>query len=190
MKNKILLLFLFTNIFAFSQVGIGTTNPDNSSSLDITSTDSGFLMPRMTMIERDSIVAPATGLLIFQTDNTPGFYYYNGNIWKTFGIVNPTTIIFPKLPIPALAGANTGAASDYIFTITVNGITYTITRRTQDKNDGGPDVSQRLKLEYTFTPALPFIPTAKTLTPNQENNAINDGFTISCKKLTISENQF
>jgi hypothetical protein len=37
----------------------------------------------MTMAQRDAIIspAPATGLLIYQTDNTPGYYYYNGTAW-------------------------------------------------------------------------------------------------------------
>lgn len=72
-------------VFTFSQVGIGTTTPDASSALEISSTDSGILIPRMTQVQRDAIVAPATGLLIYQTDNTAGFYYYNGTIWTTFG---------------------------------------------------------------------------------------------------------
>jgi len=76
---------MITCTFLFSQVGIGTTTPDASSELDITSTTSGILIPRMTQAQRDAITSPATGLLIYQTDNTPSFYYYNGAIWTTFG---------------------------------------------------------------------------------------------------------
>ena len=39
----------------------------------------GFF-PRMTQTQRDAIASPATGLLIYQTDNTPGFYY-DGAAW-------------------------------------------------------------------------------------------------------------
>ncbi|MBN4062528.1 hypothetical protein JYU20_04950, partial [Bacteroidales bacterium AH-315-I05] len=35
-------------------------------------------------VQRDAIVSPATGLLIYQTDATPGFYYYNGS-WTQMG---------------------------------------------------------------------------------------------------------
>jgi hypothetical protein len=39
----------------------------------------------MTQTQRNGISNPATGLLIFQTDNTPGFYYYNGTTWAALG---------------------------------------------------------------------------------------------------------
>ena len=61
----------------YAQVGIGTTTPDASSALDITSTTKGLLIPRMTNVQRDAISSPATGLMIYQTDDTIGFYYYN-----------------------------------------------------------------------------------------------------------------
>ena len=66
-------------------VGIGTSLPEASAKLDITSTTSGLLIPRMTQVQRDAITTPATGLLIYQTDNTPGFYYYNGSAWSAIG---------------------------------------------------------------------------------------------------------
>jgi hypothetical protein len=50
-------------------VGIGTTAPDNSAALDVSSTTQGFLPPRMTTSERDAISSPAAGLLIWNTDN-------------------------------------------------------------------------------------------------------------------------
>ncbi len=37
---------------AFSQVGIGTTNPDSNSILDLTSTNKGFLLPRVALISK------------------------------------------------------------------------------------------------------------------------------------------
>ena len=51
----------------------------------INSTDGGMLIPRMTMGERDLITALANGLMIYQTDNTSGFYYYNGSAWVGIG---------------------------------------------------------------------------------------------------------
>ena len=57
---------------------------DVSAMLDVKSTTGGVLVPRMGMTARDGIAggSPATGLLIYQTDNTPGFYFYNGSAWQ------------------------------------------------------------------------------------------------------------
>ncbi len=68
-------------------VGIGNTTftPNASSLLELRSTSSGFLMPRMTEAQRDAISSPATGLMIYQTNNTPGYYYYDGSSWQSFG---------------------------------------------------------------------------------------------------------
>jgi hypothetical protein len=62
-----------------AQVGIGTTTPDASAQLEIASTNKGLLIPRVSLAGRPA--SPATGLLIYQTDSTPGFYYYNGTAW-------------------------------------------------------------------------------------------------------------
>ena len=66
-------------------VGIGTTTPDASAQLDISSTTKGVLMPRLTAAQRAAIVAPANGLMVYQTDGTAGFYYYNGAVWNVIG---------------------------------------------------------------------------------------------------------
>jgi len=65
------------------RIGISTLNPHNSAQVDITSTTRGLLIPRMTNVQRDIIVDPATGLLVYQTDATNGFYVHKGSgIWK------------------------------------------------------------------------------------------------------------
>ena len=74
-----------------SNVAIGTTQVDTSALLNLSSTNSGLLMPRMTKTQRDAISSPATGLLIYQMDNTPGFYYYNGTAWVAFGASNSSS---------------------------------------------------------------------------------------------------
>lgn len=67
----------------FAQVGINNdnSNPDPSSMLDVKSTDKGILIPRMDSAQRVAISTPATGLLVYQTDGTDGFYFYNGTDW-------------------------------------------------------------------------------------------------------------
>lgn len=74
---------------AFSQngVAINTTNsPSHSSAiLDVSSGTKGVLMPRMTAADRAAIASPATGLTVYQTDGTTGYYYYNGAAWVRLG---------------------------------------------------------------------------------------------------------
>ena len=73
-------LLISFNIKTMSQVGIGTVSPDPSSMLDIQSSTKGFLAPRMTTAEKNAIVSPTKGLMVF--DNDEGrFYYYNGSDW-------------------------------------------------------------------------------------------------------------
>ena len=74
----------------YAQVGVGTTTPDASSALDITSTTKGLLIPRMTIEQRDAISSPAIGLMIYQTDGTAGFYYYNGSSWAEVAATSKT----------------------------------------------------------------------------------------------------
>ncbi|MFI5135497.1 MAG: hypothetical protein ACHQD9_06565, partial [Chitinophagales bacterium] len=87
-----LFLILISNLIGLSvkgqntfpssgSVGIGTTTPNSSALLDATSTTKGMLIPRMTLAQRNAIASPATGLMIFQTNSTPGFYYYSGAAW-------------------------------------------------------------------------------------------------------------
>lgn len=61
--------------------GMGTATPAVSSILDLSSTTKGFLSPRMTSAQRVAIAAPATGLWVYQTDATAGFYYFDGTVW-------------------------------------------------------------------------------------------------------------
>lgn len=73
------LLFM---MHAKAQVGVGTNSPDASAQLDVVSTSRGLLIPRMTSSQRDNINNAANGLLVFQTNNTPGFYFYNNGTWQ------------------------------------------------------------------------------------------------------------
>lgn len=89
-KQKFNLIFIFFIYFQFislfaqnGSVGIGTENPDNSAILHLQSDSKGLLVPVITQNQRNAIANPATGLLIYQSDNTPGFYFYNGTAWSS-----------------------------------------------------------------------------------------------------------
>ena len=77
----------------FAQVGINTSSPHESAALDIVSTTGGLLVPRITETQRDAITSAATGLMIYQTDGTAGFYYYNGSSWSEVGAIEKTYTI-------------------------------------------------------------------------------------------------
>ena len=79
MKKAFFFFVIFCVFNSHAQVGIGTDNPEVSSILDLnpSGNDKGLLIPRLSQGERDAINSPANGLLIFQTDNTEGFYFYS-----------------------------------------------------------------------------------------------------------------
>ena len=81
LKSIIFTAFIAINLTAFAQVGINTNTPEASAALDVTSTEGGILIPRLTETQRDAIASPATGLMVFQTDQTTGFYFFNGAAW-------------------------------------------------------------------------------------------------------------
>ena len=55
--------------------------PSPSAILDIKSTNKGMLVPRLSQDQKNGIVTPANGLLVFQTDGQAGFYYFTGGEW-------------------------------------------------------------------------------------------------------------
>lgn len=84
MKNHLLIAScLIIGMTAYAQnIGINSTGaaPDNSAMLDVTSTDKGMLIPRMTTAQRTAISSPAEGLEVYDlTTNT--FWYHNGTVW-------------------------------------------------------------------------------------------------------------
>jgi hypothetical protein len=70
-----------TTYYSKGSVGIGTSTVDSTAAFQVNSTTKGVLFPRMTEAQRLLISKPATGLLVFQTDKSSGFYYYEGTAW-------------------------------------------------------------------------------------------------------------
>jgi len=97
MKKIYLLILSLVWLSSYSQVAINTdgSSPDNSAMLDVKSTAKGLLAPRMTSAQRLAITNPATGLLVFQTDGTAGFYYNAGT---------------PALPLWTMVGSGGGSS--------------------------------------------------------------------------------
>ncbi|MHC1776287.1 MAG: tail fiber domain-containing protein [Lentimicrobium sp.] len=90
MKTLFLFFVLAICFNIQAQVAINTdgSDPDNSAMLDVKSTLKGLLIPRMSKTERDAILNPAIGLLIYQTQPPAGLYSYGGPVspsWKMVG---------------------------------------------------------------------------------------------------------
>lgn len=108
MKNVILLSLLFLVFTTSAQVAVNSDGSvaNASAMLDIESTNSGLLIPRMTEVNRDAIGTPATGLMIYQTDGVTGFYFYSGSVWTKFtaGVIS----------LNELTDAKTGGLSVFV----------------------------------------------------------------------------
>jgi hypothetical protein len=84
------IIFLLTAISVNAQVAINTdgTSPVNSAMLDVRSTEKGFLPPRMTTAQRNTIASPEEGLVIYNT-NEKALNVYNGTEWSSMKPVFP-----------------------------------------------------------------------------------------------------
>ena len=71
MKKLLPVAFVLCSLYVFSQnnVGIGITTPDPSAILELSSTQKGMLVPRMSAVQRTAIANPANALLVFDTDS-------------------------------------------------------------------------------------------------------------------------
>ena len=89
---------------------------DASAMLDVSSTSKGMLVPRMTNAAITAISNPATGLLVFQTDGTAGFYYNSGTpgspVWTAMSGSSSAGCIIPF-----------ASGTDFSMTTTVGGLT-------------------------------------------------------------------
>lgn len=99
-KNVLIFAGIFASCSLHAQTGIGTTSPNASAKLDISSTNKGFLPPRVeltatnvftpiTGLSGAPALATAAGLLIYNTATAgtipyivvPGYYFWNGTLW-------------------------------------------------------------------------------------------------------------
>jgi hypothetical protein len=120
MRKFILSTVFVCSILAttFAQVGIGTTAPNASSVLDLTSTTKAFLPPRMTTVQRNQIANPVAGMTIFNTTTTC-VEFYNGTGWYNVCTGTTSTSTAPTItsvsPTPVAVGS----------TLTINGTNFT-----------------------------------------------------------------
>ncbi|MBK8699011.1 MAG: hypothetical protein IPN29_05510 [Saprospiraceae bacterium] len=125
MKNILLTIFMVISFGLIAQIGINTMSPDSSSILHLNSDTKGIIPPRMPKTNRDNIINPATGLLVYQTNNVPGYYYNAGTPalpqWEGLVSGTPGSGNLYKIPIDVLPYTITQAGS-YILTKNLTGL--------------------------------------------------------------------
>src|SRR4030095_7097269 len=97
MKKLLIIPFVFLSYMIGTAQGVAINQSnipaDGSAMLDIESTTKGVLIPRMNTAHRIGIIAPAQGLLVYDTD-TRDFWFYDGQ-WKEIagggGVTGPAS---------------------------------------------------------------------------------------------------
>ena len=138
-------------LFGQNGVRIAATTgaADPSAMLDVVATGKGFLVPRMTQANRPT--SPTTGLLIYQTDGTAGFYNWNGTAWVGTGNDNlgnhtaTTTLNMSNNPISNV--------TNIVFTPPSGDPSPTITARTVPAGQGASNEKTELILFHSNDPA-------------------------------------
>ncbi|PAM92771.1 hypothetical protein B4N84_21815 [Flavobacterium sp. IR1] len=138
MKNFILVVAVLITCSVQSQVGMGTPNPDPSAVLELSSTQKGFLPPRLTTTQRNAIVQPAEGLTIYNTnkdclewyiasqwynacgDNPPAVADYTCNTLET----GTMTAGDPVYGVSQTITADVSTPGSYDISATNNGVTF------------------------------------------------------------------
>jgi hypothetical protein len=103
--------------------------PDASAALDVspsTTTPKGLLPPRLTKAQRDNISNPAEGLVIYQTDNTPGLYQRHATQgWISVGTLNSESLA--TITAPTAAATLVPAATTVFYSDNGNATNGTVT---------------------------------------------------------------
>lgn len=146
MKN--LIFSLISLIFSFNCTSQGVvinsdgSNPNSSAILDVKSTTKGILIPRMTQTQRNAIDTPVSGLMVYQTDATLGFYFYDGSSWVR--LASGTEAAYTAGTNISISGnVITNSSPDQTVTLTGGGATSitgtypNFTINSTDNNSGG-----------------------------------------------------
>src|SRR5688500_15178464 len=106
MKNCIITMIMCAICWHLSGQGvsIGTSDPDPSAALEVTSMTQGMLVPRMTSSQRSMITNPAQGLLVFDlTSNS--FWFRNASSWTE--LIDSVNNVFHRSSPTAIYSAAT-----------------------------------------------------------------------------------
>lgn len=199
------LLFCCNQLTAQNNVGIGTSSPNASAKLDITTANDavgakkGLLIPRVNLTATTdvaTILSPATGLLVFnETAASSGttavdansFYYFNGTIWvklkasntKDWTVLGNADTDITAPAAPATYGTTAiGATSNWIGTIGADDFTIGTSNieRARVTSDGRIGIG-------TAAPTANYL-----MTINATNNTLRGGIDMNLSGMTSTAN--
>lgn len=132
MKNYILFFLMFLSFCGFAQSsGIGTGTPDASAVFEVKSVTGGFLAPRLSQAQRDALVAPAPGLMIYNTD-VNCYEFWNASEWFNTcvdGKLDPSSNGTAKVSAYDCSGASGGNFDVGVAATATQQVTVTVTRK-------------------------------------------------------------
>jgi len=132
MKKLIFLLpiFVLLQLCLYAQVGIGTATPNASAKLDVSSTTSGFLPPRMTYAQKTAISSPAAGLMVWCSNCgiSGEIQVYNGTTWTNM-IGGTALVALPTLAATTAATSITASSATSGGNVTADGGGASVTAR-------------------------------------------------------------
>lgn len=157
-----ILIFALCGKIHAQNIGINNTGntPNASAMLDVSSTDKGLLIPRMTTAQRDAIASPALSLMLYNTDDNC-FQAYNTILaqWENIHCFS--------CPAPATPGQISG---DSVICPNETGITYSI-------------VAVTGATSYTWTG-----PAGSTITSGQGTTALTINFGATVGNVSVVAN--
>jgi uncharacterized protein (TIGR02145 family) len=88
-------------IASAASIAVGTSTPNSSAILEASSISKGFLPPRMTAVNRNTIVAPIAGLIVWCADCgiNGELQVYNGTAWTNIVGSAAAAVIIPSFTI-------------------------------------------------------------------------------------------
>ncbi|MEI6091560.1 MAG: hypothetical protein WCR42_13985 [bacterium] len=191
--NIIVFIVLLSTIITAQDknVGIGTTTPNASALLDLTATDKGLLIPRMTTAQRDAIVSPALGLLIYNTTDNKFQFYYGG--WVNSILTTAITSLNAQTGATQTFGTGT-TGTDFNISSAANTHTFNIPDASAANRGLVTSGAQTIAGAKTLTGSLTFSGTVTdiitganehlAIMPNGTGN-VGIGTTTPVQKLTI-----
>lgn len=120
----VLFLFCYASISQAQNIGINATgaSPDSKAMLDISSTNSGLLIPRMSAAERNAIASPPNGLQVYNT-TTNTLDIYKGSLWEQAAYGDSSVKLIRSLadlPAPVSGEIKLDSTKTYSFSGLVN----------------------------------------------------------------------